>query len=79
MCGLAGGRRCRLWRWLKPCHRGVLWGLPWPACRFDRLVKTRYPANVLSGFEAAAGATFFNLNELQVKAARWLMPLWQPG
>lgn len=32
---------------------------------FDRLVKTRYPANVLSGFEAAAGATFFNLNELQ--------------
>ena len=33
--------------------------------RFDRLVKTRYPANVLSGFEAAAGATFFNLNDLQ--------------
>lgn len=29
-------------------------------------MKTKYPANVLSGFEAAAGATFFNLNELQV-------------
>lgn len=43
----------------------VLSALP---CRFDRLVKTRYPANVLSGFEAAAGATFFNLNELQVLA-----------
>jgi hypothetical protein len=37
------------------------------ALRFDRLVKTKYPANVLSGFEAAAGATFFNLNELQVQ------------
>jgi hypothetical protein len=36
------------------------------SCRFDRLVKTKYPANVLSGFEAAAGATFFNLNDLQV-------------
>lgn len=35
--------------------------------RFDRLVKTKYPANVLSGFEAEAGATFFNLNELQVR------------
>ena len=29
----------------------------------------RYPANVLSGFEprAGAGATFFNLNDLQVR------------
>jgi len=33
---------------------------------FDRPVPTKYPANVLSGFEPAAGATFFNLNELQV-------------
>mmetsp|Transcript_10302 Transcript_10302/g.28093 ORF Transcript_10302/g.28093 Transcript_10302/m.28093 type:complete len:554 (-) Transcript_10302:461-2122(-) len=32
---------------------------------FDRHVPTKYPANVLSGFEPAAGATFFNLNELQ--------------
>ncbi|KAG2443456.1 hypothetical protein HXX76_001813 [Chlamydomonas incerta] len=32
---------------------------------FDRRVSTRYPANVLSGFEATAGATFFNLNDLQ--------------
>jgi len=33
---------------------------------FDRVVDTRYPANVLSGFEKTAGATFFNLNQLQV-------------
>lgn len=32
---------------------------------FDRPVSTRYPANVLSGFEPAAGGTFFNLNQLQ--------------
>ncbi|KAG2497258.1 hypothetical protein HYH03_004842 [Edaphochlamys debaryana] len=32
---------------------------------FDRRVATRYPANVLSGFEPTAGATFFNLNDLQ--------------
>lgn len=32
---------------------------------FDRRVATRYPANVLSGFEKTAGATFFNLNDLQ--------------
>eukprot|EP00878_Enallax_costatus_P019916 GHUV01021029.1.p1 GENE.GHUV01021029.1~~GHUV01021029.1.p1 ORF type:complete len:497 (+),score=100.84 GHUV01021029.1:173-1663(+) len=32
---------------------------------FDKVVNTRYPANVLSGFEATAGATFFNLNQLQ--------------
>ncbi len=31
---------------------------------------TRYPANVLSGFEATAGATFFNLNDLQVCEGR---------
>ena len=33
---------------------------------YDRKVDTRYPANVLSGFEPSAGATFFNLNQLQV-------------
>lgn len=33
---------------------------------FDRIVPTRFPANVLSGFEPSAGATFFNLNDLQV-------------
>ncbi|GFR52690.1 hypothetical protein Agub_g15316 [Astrephomene gubernaculifera] len=32
---------------------------------FDRRLPTRYPANVLSGLEPSAGATFFNLNELQ--------------
>lgn len=34
---------------------------------YDRKLPTRYPANVLSGFEPSAGATFFNLNELQVR------------
>eukprot|EP00983_Pelagomonas_calceolata_P095074 1157961-Pelagomonas_calceolata.AAC.2 len=37
---------------------------------FDRHVPTKYPANVLSGFEPAAGATFFNLNELQAYVIR---------
>jgi hypothetical protein len=37
---------------------------------FDRRVATRYPANVLSGFEPTAGATFFNLNDLQVGHGR---------
>lgn len=64
-CGMALGS----WQRHKPVFSGVVWGVLWLACRFDRLVKTRYPANVLSGFEAAAGATFFNLNELQVRAA----------
>lgn len=44
--------------------------------RFDRLVKTKYPANVLSGFEATAGATFFNLNDLQVGLCLWLCCGW---
>lgn len=45
--------------------------LPPNPCRlwFDKVVDTRYPANVLSGFEATAGATFFNLNQLQVGAS----------
>jgi hypothetical protein len=35
---------------------------------FDRRVRTRFPANVLSGFEPFnTGATFFDLNTLQVR------------
>ena len=33
---------------------------------FDRKINFRYPANVLAGFERHAGATFFDLNTLQV-------------
>lgn len=33
---------------------------------FDRRVSTQFPANVLSGFEETTGATWFNLNDLQV-------------
>ena len=33
---------------------------------FDRKISTRFPANVLAGFENSAGGTFFNLNDLQV-------------
>ncbi|KAK9868775.1 hypothetical protein WJX84_001572 [Apatococcus fuscideae] len=32
---------------------------------FDRRVETRFPSNVLSGFEETTGGTFFNLNQLQ--------------
>ena len=32
---------------------------------FDQRLPTRFPANVLSGFEATAGGTFFNLTDLQ--------------
>jgi len=32
---------------------------------FDRKVPTRFPANVLAGFERSAGATFFMLDQLQ--------------
>jgi uncharacterized protein with NAD-binding domain and iron-sulfur cluster len=31
----------------------------------DRRVETKFPANVLAGFEADAGATYFNLTQLQ--------------
>mgnify|MGYP006973291329 CR=1 FL=1 len=34
---------------------------------FDRRVPTRFPANVLAGFEQDTGATFFDLNYLQVR------------
>lgn len=34
---------------------------------FDRRVATRFPANVLSGFEECTGGTWFNLNDLQVR------------
>jgi len=37
-------------------HAGA--GPPRPSLQ----VPTKFPANVLSGFEPAAGATFFNLN-----------------
>ena len=36
---------------------------------FDRRVPTRFPANVLAGFEQDTGATFFDLNYLQVDLA----------
>lgn len=32
----------------------------------DQKVNFKYPANVLAGFESHAGATFFDLNALQV-------------
>lgn len=32
---------------------------------FDRRLSTRFPANVLNGFEESAGGTFFNLTEMQ--------------
>lgn len=32
---------------------------------FDRRINTRFPANVLAGFEPDCGATYFNLTELQ--------------
>lgn len=50
---------------------------------YDRYVPTRYPANVLSGFERTAGATFFHLNQLQVgsrERAGFMMPVcWAAG
>ncbi|MEW5300652.1 MAG: hypothetical protein WDW36_003566 [Sanguina aurantia] len=33
----------------------------------DKKVNTRYPANVLAGFEPSAGATYFNLNEMSTR------------
>lgn len=36
---------------------------------FDLRLATRFPANVLSGFEETAGGTFFNLTQLQVSPA----------
>lgn len=33
---------------------------------FDKLVPTKFPSNVLSGFGEDVGGTFFNLNVLQV-------------
>lgn len=32
----------------------------------DQRIPTRFPANVLAGFEAGVGGTYFNLTELQV-------------
>lgn len=39
---------------------------------FDRRLSTRFPANVLNGFEESAGGTFFNLTEMQASLdMRW--------
>ena len=35
---------------------------------YDRRVQMRFPANVLSGFDDTMGSTFFDLNDLQVRA-----------
>lgn len=32
----------------------------------DKRIATRFPANVLAGFEDGVGGTYFNLTELQV-------------
>ena len=32
----------------------------------DQTLPTRFPANVLAGFESGVGGTYFNLSELQV-------------
>ena len=32
----------------------------------DQSLPTRFPANVLAGFEPGVGGTYFNLTELQV-------------
>jgi hypothetical protein len=42
---------------------------------FDRHVPTQFPANVLSGFEECTGATWFNLNDLQVPNLAVMLPL----
>ena len=34
----------------------------------DQSLPTRFPANVLAGFEPGVGGTYFNLTELQVSA-----------
>lgn len=34
---------------------------------FDRPIPTRFPANVLAGFEQDCGATYFNLSQLQAR------------
>ena len=42
---------------------------------FDRKVSCRFPANVLGGFEPDCGATFFDLNQLQVRGeGDWEVP-----
>ena len=49
---------------------------------FDRRVGTRFPANVLSGFDDSMGGTFFNLNDMQVLKLELpglirLLSIWQ--
>ena len=54
----------------RPEFRGImnLKGLDVIATRLwlDQRLPTRFPANVLAGFESDVGGTFFNLTELQV-------------
>lgn len=55
----------------RPEFRGImnLKGLDVIATRLwlDQRLPTRFPANVLAGFESDVGGTFFNLTELQVR------------
>ena len=57
----------------RPEFRGImnLKGLDVIATRLwlDQRLPTRFPANVLAGFESDVGGTFFNLTELQVSLA----------
>ena len=43
---------------------------------FDKRVETRFPSNVLSGFEESTGGTFFNLNQLQAGPPDSFMHFW---
>ena len=43
---------------------------------FDKRVETRFPSNVLSGFEESTGGTFFNLNQLQAGPPDSFMQFW---
>jgi hypothetical protein len=57
----------------KPEFRGImnLKGLDVIATRLwlDQSLPTKFPANVLAGFEPGVGGTYFNLSELQVSFA----------
>lgn len=62
---------------VRPEFRGImnLKGLDVISTRLwlDQRLPTRFPANVLAGFEPGVGGTYFNLTELQVSL--WF---WQP-
>lgn len=55
---------------VRPEFRGImnLKGLDVISTRLwlDQSLPTRFPANVLAGFEPGVGGTYFNLTELQV-------------